>query len=93
LRRKREIKFGKEQKCKNPKCDNMVPIPMSFCSSTCWRVYYNSTEKIKERAQELFKETKKIRKQAEGLKTQRKLAMKSNEKLEKKMKEFNEVFK
>lgn len=44
MRKKREIKFGKEQKCKN--CDKMIPIPMVYCSSICWRECNDKCEVI-----------------------------------------------
>lgn len=93
LEKKKNLDATPQQKCKNPKCDKMIPIPTVFCSSICWRAYYNTYEKINERAKELYKEAKEIRKQVEKLEAQRELAKIANKKLKKKMKEFNEVFK
>lgn len=37
LEKKKQLDAIPQQPCKNPKCDVMVPVPMVYCSSTCWR--------------------------------------------------------
>ena len=43
-RKKKQSKPLSQQPCKNG-CGKLIPIPMQFCSSKCWREYYNKDNK------------------------------------------------